>query len=335
MNLFQDSPLINPSRNAKLDYLNMKTEYAHSRAIAAAAAEECLTFRVLAIQNSVPDTLTRFQIRSDGNIDFNKCLRQLAEALGNAAKPERYHEEFLAENDRTPYFRLREIPAISEDFPQYSSRFRQLLCAPPSHRVEREHPLPGLTMAKVALELAECGLLFLGTNWLADICSCGLHCRLLRDVEEYHCTISTSNTEHFTPSWGTFVPQRCWCDANELEVHTNPPGALTNKPLLRIGLLLAEIGFGYPMLEEQVVDTSLPGKKRLLFACEQPPRTSDKSLEQIVKDLKDTSSYQYWKAVEHCLKSKLSIKDVMIDGGGSDQRLRRALSDYYENVLVP
>ena len=331
LNLLQDSPYIESSPDAKRKYLDLSDKYAHSRAIATAADQKCLTFHILAVQSSAPDTLTRFRIRSEPEIEFHRCVKHLAQALGQAAQPNpngrgRGHEIYFAENERTPYFKLQEVPPLADSFPTPSHRFRELLCISPAHGTEKKHPLSRAIVAKVALELAECGLLFLGTQWLIDICSCDLHCRLIPPpIEEYHCTIGTSNTRHIFPTWGSFTPQGCWCD-------THPPGTSRNLPLRRIGLLLAEIALGFPMLEERATNPYLHRDKQLIFACNQPPAVSKGSLQEIAKQLKDTTDHQYWKAVEHCLSSAVNMP---VDITGNETSARRVLSEYYEKVLIP
>ena len=269
-------------------------------AISASAKAGKLHFTCLAAENLPSDPLIRIHVMSDGSLDEHEYQRTLPRALGPIYRRETTQNGFDTKgNDPAYRFIIQESP----DTRTWASDSLRRLLSRSQHDGFRY-----LTKLKVALELVDCGLLFLQTSWLSQLCSCVLR-RVEADPRERIHTLRITEFEHVTPSYENINAPRCWCDQDPMQ----------GKYVQRLGVLLVELA-----LERLVFDvTEAANSTDLQLSF--PPETHTLNLSERLK--RAGADEAYVRVVEYCLKCTWTRDQVL--------KNESLLGEYYWNILQP
>ena len=283
-----------------------KTSIARLWAISASAKAGKLHFTFLASEKRPTDHFIRIHVMNDSSLNEHEYQRTLPRALEKVYRREKPKIGFdTTGNDRDHRFVIGEPSATrkwdSESLRRSLSRSHQ-----DDGNAARE--LKYLTKLKVALELVDCGMLFLQTSWLSELCSCALR-RVEADPRERIHTLRITQFEHVTPSYENNNAPRCWCEQDPMQ----------GKHVQRLGVLLVELA-----LERLVFDVAKAADStdlQLSF----PPITPTLNLSERLRRAGVDEAYV--RVVIYCLKCTWTRDQVL-----NNESL---LLEYYWKILQP
>lgn len=169
---------------------------------------------------------------------------------------------------------------------------------------------------RLAYELAECALLFLGTEWFSELCSCCIYRLESADLK----TVFTvrvnrlSHADHVDPETGKSCHQTQWCEQELRSMH-----------IRRLGVLLTEIAIGSPIFE--VAFDELKNDVEIDFdvGVSESGTTRAARFKDILRRVRHESSEDFMDAVGYCLKQGTMPRDVA----------RADLESFYDHVVEP
>ncbi|SPB51396.1 unnamed protein product [Aspergillus niger] len=304
---------------SELRLLNAEDHTTRPKAIAAAAVRksEKLVFNMFIAQHEM--TCRRVQISqiNDEDVSYAGCHATLAAAFNQLLRASNDGStrrcQCFSRDPVSPRFKMVEyVSGNRADYVDTMTPLRQILSGSHGHS-EREEIFSPTTKAKVAIDIAVTGLIFLKSSWYTELCSCHLRCEQLCDGGYFHCCLRVGPIEHVPPLWGR-DSHGCWCNT--------VPGM----HLRRIGLLLVEVAVGRPILDATVTGSSM----LLRYAIKDPPNMNHGDIDSISDNVfLATHSVPYQNAVKYCLRSSLQPTDIGRSASRDD------FQEYFDNVVAP
>ena len=275
-------------------------------AISASAKAGKLHFTFLAAEKRPADRLIRIHVINDSSLDEQEYQRTVPRALEPIYRRETTQKGFdTTGNDPAHRFVIR---GSSETRTWALESLRKLLSRSHQYDENTAKGLTYLTKLKAALDLVDCGLLFLQTSWLSQLCSCALRRGEAEPRKRIH-TLRVTEFEHVTPSDDKGHAPRCWCEQLPM------PG----KYIQQLGVLLVELAF--ERLVFHVAKAANSTDLQLFFPPE--PHTLNLS-ERLHRAGVDEP---YVRVVEYCLRCTWTRGQVL----NNEIRLR----EYYWGILQP
>jgi len=202
--------------------------------------------------------------------------------------------------------------------------FREILSGPTLHNLDQVYEdKQDQRKMKLALQLVETGLLFLGSRWSDNLCSCKLGRRGPIDLE-YNFWLSGGSSNHFPPKWEDHDQNYCWC-------RNGFPETYQDHKLRYLGILLIEVAIGGPIYDVRDIaaSTRTTGVIDLAYMPLQQTISIDETKRKVQES---TSSSTYADVVEFCLKSSWSRSSFL---SNNEAQIKNKIELYYLNVVAP
>ena len=285
-----------------------QTSIARLWAISASVKAGKLHFTFLAAekQKRPSDPLIRIHVMSDASLAEQEYQRSLPRALEQINLKNKTQEGFVTTGNG-PAHRFV-IQESSETRTWALESLRRLLSRSHQDDGNAAQGLIYLTKLKAALELVDCGLLLLQTNWLSQLCSCALR-RELADPRKRIYTFRITGFEHVAPSDEKGHAPRCWCEQVPMQ----------GKYVQRLGVLLVELAL--EKLVFHVAEAANSTDLQLFFPPEPHTLNLSERLQRAGVD------EPYIRVVEYCLRCTWTRGQVL------NNEIR--LGEYYWGILQP
>jgi len=320
----------------ELDFfgLNVDNMLLRSQSISASAARSQLNFGFLAKkqQQDIPAIRTLLQNQENGAGNAHVALTP---AFEDVLKPAITESAF--QPPVSTRFRVRKLEGNGRIGPgtpningySESNSFREILSDPTTHNLHEFYFVKeDRRKIKLALQLVECGLLFLGSRWLDKLCSCKLR-RRGSEHYGYEFLLRGATQEHIPPQWESLEDPQCycWCEVGFL-------GVFGDLNLRYLGILLTEIAIGRPIYNA----VTYPAGPRTtgVVNLEYMPGLGSESIEETKRKVHKASTATYADVVEFCLTSAWSRSSFRESSqNNAEDRIKIRLAQYYTNVLTP
>lgn len=278
-----------------------------------AAAREYIKFLVL-VQRIVPSTP-----RNSG-LGHTRCLqaeRAASDERGvTLTSDEAFTQIFDNMSERTSFItpgNIRLAITNSNTTRHYPlrGRFWALLSTGEVNVIE----LDLVDKLRVASELSQACLLFLGTAWFSELCSCDLRCGTIPGHE---------HPSHHEFALQFYPSNSCYNPAFHVYGLNQTPSTLHTKSLRRLGLLLVEVWRLAPIVQIYRDNES----KITQVTLREAQRMERYTYTALFED--STFPAEYKRAIHHCMTADFTDKVLP-----SPHALEGALQQFYERVVKP
>ena len=186
-----------------------------------------------------------------------------------------------------------------------------------SNKIQHDRYLHGrfskTERTKLAYELVECALLFQGTGWFSELCSCSIYRLEGDDLKPAHTVRlrRLDRSDHVDAELGQPCLQATWCEQELVDMHFR-----------RLGVLLVEIAIGSPVIE--VAFNGAKNEVEIDFDA-RGDESSTAKRKDILRRVRREGNEDIMDAVDYCLKQNTKPQAMV----------KADLEEFYDRVVEP